>query len=73
MNATMRIRTFHQVELQNIYTGRRQPSTLHSKADNWGVLRLLQYTYEVDARVAYVPPNRTTLRRWVILFAWSSS
>ena len=36
MNATMRIHAIHQVELQDIYTGRRQPSTLHSKADNWG-------------------------------------
>ena len=70
MNATMRI---HQAELQDIYTTQRQPSTLHSKADDWGVLRLLQYSYEVDAQVAYVPPNRTALRRWVILFAWSSS
>ena len=70
MNATMKI---YQAELQDIYTTQRQPSTLHSKADNWGVLRLLQYSYEVDARVDYVPPNRTALRRWVILFAWSSS
>ena len=70
MNATMRI---HQAERQDIYTTRRQPLTLHSKADSWRVLRLLQHTYEVDARVVYVPPNRTALRRWVILFAWSSS